>query len=152
MRQLIGDEAFFKAVKRLLYGTENPTPENIAPRFANTQEFIEIVNDVSNRDLQWFFDTYVFNAKLPSLRVNRTDTAIKFEWQTVNNIAFPMPLELKVNGVMRTLDINQSNQLTVNRSDIVIVDPNSKILREEDYISRYQKEQEELAELKEASN
>ena len=152
LRQLIGDEAFFKAVKRLLYGTETPTPENIAPRFANTQEFIEIVNDVSGRDLQWFFDAYVFNAKLPSLEVNRTDTAMTFKWQTENNIAFPMPLELKVNGVMRTLDINQSNQLTVNRSDIVIVDPNSKILREEDYISRYQKEQEELAELKEASN
>ncbi|HEY0591054.1 MAG TPA: M1 family metallopeptidase, partial [Thermoanaerobaculia bacterium] len=32
LRNLIGDEAFFRAVRRLVYGTEDPRPGNFAPR------------------------------------------------------------------------------------------------------------------------
>ena len=141
LRQLIGDKAFFNAVRHLLYGTDSPTPENIAPRFSNTQEFIDIVNSATGQDLTWFFDIYVFNAALPELKVKRDNTSMTFNWKTINNLPFPMPLELRVNGELKTLDLQRNNVLSLKDSDVVIVDPNGKILREEKYINQYRDEQ-----------
>ncbi len=141
LRQLIGDHAFFSVVRHLLYGTNNPTPENLSVKFADTSEFIQIVNRVTGKDLNWFFDAYVFHAELPSLKIHRTNSNMTIEWETNSNIAFPMPLELKINGKIHTLDMTQSRSIRVTPADIVIVDPNSKILREESYIHRYQLQQ-----------
>jgi aminopeptidase N len=40
LRATIGDEAFFKAVRTLVYGRPDPKPGNFAPRYATTKEFI----------------------------------------------------------------------------------------------------------------
>ncbi len=142
LRQLIGDKAFFSAVRQLLYGTDEPTPDNLNVRFSNTQEFIQIVNNVSQKDMRWFFDIYVFNAELPTLKIKKGESTITFAWKTKSNLPFPMPLELKINGELQVLDMIKNKSVSATLHDIVIVDPKGKILREETYINRYQAEQE----------
>jgi aminopeptidase N len=139
LRQLIGDPAFFRAIRFLLYDTDTPTPQNLRVKFANTQDFINIVNRVSGRDLGWFFDAYVFNAPLPELKTKRTASDMTFTWETTNNLSFPMPLKVSINGDIHVLDMIEQTSIQVSDADVVIVDPKGDILREESYINHYQK-------------
>lgn len=135
LRGLMGDADFFSSVTELVYGRPDPKPGNFAPVFANTQDFIDIVNNKSTQNLDWFFDVYLFSAKLPKLVVERSDTEVSFAWQTENDLPFPMPLEVSVNGELVTLDMQQTNSIEVTKLDTVIADPNSKVLR---YEQRYE--------------
>jgi aminopeptidase N len=135
LRGLMGDDAFFRSVTELVYGRPDPKPGNFSPVFANTQDFIDIVNKNSSQNLTWFFDVYLYSAKLPELVVDRTDTKATFSWKTENNLPFPMPLEVSINGKVVTLDMQNNATVEVTKFDTVIADPNSKILR---YEQRYE--------------
>ncbi|QJR80444.1 M1 family metallopeptidase [Alteromonas pelagimontana] len=134
LRYLIGDDAFFRSVKEIVYGTPAPKPGNFSPVFKNTQDFIDIVNRNTGQDLDWFFDVYLYHAPLPKLLVTRTDTSVTFAWQTDSGLPFPMPLEVSVNGKVHTLDLSSPQQLPITPIDTVIADPASKVLR---YEQRY---------------
>ena len=71
LRGLIGDAAFWEATRRLVYGRPDPRPGNFQPRFATTPEYIAIVNQVTGRKLDWFFDVYLREAALPELLETR---------------------------------------------------------------------------------
>ena len=138
LRNLIGDDAFFSAVRELVYGTDQPKPGNFTTIYRNTQDFIEIVNRRTGKDLSWFFDVYLYQPKLPKLVETRTEDSVTFSWNTPQNLPFPMPLEVSVNGEVQVLDITSPNTITVTPFDVVIADPNSKVLR---YEARYDNNQ-----------
>ena len=138
LRNLIGDDAFFSAVRELVYGTDQPKPGNFTTIYRNTQDFIEIVNRRTGKDLSWFFDVYLYQPKLPKLVETRTEDSVTFSWNTPQNLPFPMPLEVSVNGEVQVLDITSPNTITVIPFDVVIADPNSKVLR---YEARYDNKQ-----------
>lgn len=138
LRNLIGDDAFFSAVRELVYGTDQPKPGNFTTIYRNTQDFIEIVNQRTGKDLSWFFDVYLYQPKLPKLVETRTEDSVTFSWNTPQNLPFPMPLEVSVNGEVQVLDITSPNTITVTPFDVVIADPNSKVLR---YEARYDNKQ-----------
>ncbi|WP_416306885.1 M1 family metallopeptidase [Neptunicella sp. SCSIO 80796] len=138
LRELMGDEAFFKAVRIMTYGTDNPQPGHLTPRLGTSDEFIQIVNQVTGKDLTWFFNVYLFQAKLPKLEVERTDKQIILQWRTENNVAFPMPVEVSINNQLHVLDLSQPQSLPVSPKDVVIVDPDSKVLRYDQAIADYQ--------------
>ena len=138
LRNLIGDDAFFSAVRELVYGTDLPKPGNFTTIYRNTQDFIEIVNRRTGKDLSWFFDVYLYQPKLPKLVETRTEDSVTFRWNTPQNLPFPMPLEVSVNGEVQVLDITSPNTITVTPFDVVIADPNSKVLR---YEARYDNKQ-----------
>ena len=138
LRNLIGDDAFFSAVRELVYGTDQPKPGNFTTMYRNTQDFIEIVNRRTGKDLSWFFDVYLYQPKLPKLVETRTEDSVTFRWNTPQNLPFPMPLEVSVNGEVQVLDITSPNTITVTPFDVVIADPNSKVLR---YEARYDNKQ-----------
>ncbi|WP_340678705.1 M1 family metallopeptidase [Paraglaciecola sp.] len=146
LRALMGDERFFKAIRLMTYGTDNPQPGHIQPRLGTSNEFIQIVNQLSGQNLQWFFDVYLFQAKLPELVVQRSPSKISLEWKTDNNVAFPMPLEVSINNQRQVLDMSKPQSLSVLPKDVVIIDPDSKVLRYDQAIENYQtfrKEQKE---------
>jgi aminopeptidase N len=60
LRGLIGDDAFFRAVREEVYGTPDPRPGNFTPRYGTTPEFMAIVKRASGRDLDWFFQAYLY--------------------------------------------------------------------------------------------
>ena len=138
LRNLIGDEVFFSAVRELVYGTDQPKPGNFTTLYRNTQDFIEIVNRRTGKDLSWFFDVYLYQPKLPKLVETRTEDSVTFSWNTPQNLPFPMPLEVSVNGEVQVLDITSPKTITVTPFDVVIADPNSKVLR---YEARYDNKQ-----------
>jgi aminopeptidase N len=63
LRGLIGDAAFFRAVREEVYGTPDPRPGNFAPRYGTTPEFMAIVKRASGRDLDWFFQAYLYQKR-----------------------------------------------------------------------------------------
>ena len=71
LRWVIGDEAFFRAVRRMAYPDSalQRTTDGSAVRFVTSRDFETIVEVESGSDLRWFFDVYLRSAELPRLDV-----------------------------------------------------------------------------------
>ena len=100
LRGLIGDDAFFRATRELVYGTATPRPGNFKPRYASTDDFIAIVNRTSGKDLRWFFDTYLRYAALPELLATRDADGLSLRWKTTGDRPFPMPVQVRVGDAL----------------------------------------------------
>ena len=139
LRGMMGDEPFFRSVRRLVYGRPDPMPGNFQPRFGSTQEFQDIVSQEAGRDMKWFFDVYLRQAALPRLEERRSGTTLDLQWKTPKGLPFPMPVEVAVDGVRQTVAMaNGQGRVTLPRPNaIVTVDPGSKILRQSDAMDRY---------------
>lgn len=129
LRYLIGDDAFFDAVTTLLYGSASPEPGEFTTVYRNTGDFIQLINQQSGQDLNWFFDVYLYQAKLPELQQYRTDNRLTLNWLVPQDLPFPMPVDVSVNGKVFTLQLPAQNTLEISPKDVVIVDPDSKLLR-----------------------
>lgn len=135
LRMLIGDEAFFRSVTRLVYGRPDPRPGDFTTRHASTDDFLAIVNEEAGRDLTWFFRGYLYQAALPDLRETRERGRLHLEWVTGDGAAFPMPVEVEVNGRRFTVPMtNGRGDIAVDERAHVLIDPDSKALRRLDFI------------------
>jgi len=149
LRNLIGDDAFFRATRRLVYGTETPKPGNFAPRYSSTKEFITIANEVSGRDLGWFFDAYLYHAALPELVETRNGDKLQLSWKLKDGGAFPMPLEVRVGERIEKLSMaDGKGELTVPAGVLYTIDPHSRVLRQEAHIDAWQADEKERREKK----
>ena len=135
LRLLIGDEAFFNAVRRLVYGRPDPAPGNFSPRYASTPEFLALVNEETGGDYGWFFRGYLYQAALPDLIETREGDRLTLRWVTGDGAAFPMPVEVEVDGVLHTVPMSGGQgSLSVPASAHVLIDPANKLLRRLDRI------------------
>ncbi len=117
LRLLIGDEAFFRSVTRLVYGRPDPRPGNFTTRYATTDEFLAIVNEEAGRDLTWFFRGYLYQAALPDLRQTREGDRLTLEWVTGDGGVFPMPVEVEIDGRVVTVPMTGGRgQVTAPRA------------------------------------
>lgn len=140
LRTLIGDDAFFRSVRRLVYGTADPRPGNFTPRFADSREFVQIVNEETGRDYNWFFDVYVFRAALPELVTTRDASGLTLQWKTGLDRPFPMPVEVRVGDRVETVPMTGGRGFVAIPSGATFtVDPASKLFVREPYIEEYQK-------------
>ncbi|HEU4888624.1 MAG TPA: M1 family metallopeptidase, partial [Thermoanaerobaculia bacterium] len=140
LRNLIGDEAFFRSTRTLVYGTADPRPGNFRPRYATTRDFVQIVNEVTARDYGWFFDVYVFDAELPELTSTRDATGLTLVWKTAHDRPFPMPVDVRVGGAIETLPMTDGRgRVTLPPEATFTIDPDSKVLRREPHIEAFQK-------------
>ena len=138
LRTLIGDEAFFKATRLIVYGRDDPKPGNFASRFASTQDFVKTVNQVTGKDYGWFFDAYLYEAMPPELLETREGGDLILRWKTPNDRPFPMPVEVKVGGQIVTLPMaNGAGRLALGDATPVIIDPASKILRRQPHVEAF---------------
>ncbi len=138
LRMLIGDEAFFRSITRLVYGTATPRPGEFRPRNATTGEFLAIVNEEAGRDLTWFFDGYLYQAALPDLRQTRTDGELVLEWVTGNGAVFPMPVDVEIDGRRQTLAMTGGRgRVAVPARAHVLIDPANKVLRRLEFIEEW---------------
>ena len=135
LRLLIGDEAFFNAVRRLVYGRPDPRPGNFSPRFASTDDFLALVNDESGLNLTWFFRAYLYQAALPDLRQTRDGDRLTLAWVTGDGGTFPMPLDVEIDGTVTTLPMTGNRgEITVPTGAHVLIDPANKVLRRLEHI------------------
>lgn len=138
LRLLIGDEAFFRSVTRLVYGTATPRPGEFRPRYATTDEFLAIVNEEAGRDLGWFFRAYLYHAALPDLRQTRESDALLLEWTAGDGAPFPMPVEVEVDGRRQTVAMTGGRgRIAVPEGAHVLIDPDNRVLRRLDFIEAW---------------
>lgn len=131
LRGQIGDEAFFKAIRRLIYGRDDPKPGNFSPRYSNTKEFIQIVNQLTKKDWNWFFKGYLMHAELPELISTREGDILHLQWKLVDGSAFPLPVEVRVDRQIRTVAmLNGEGKIHVRAGASYTIDPNSRLLRQ----------------------
>jgi aminopeptidase N len=145
LRNLIGDEAFFRTVREEVYGTPDPRPGNFAPRYGTTPEFIAIAKRVSGRDLDWFFQAYLYQKDLPELQATRSGNTLQLAWKTEKNTPFPMPVEVKVGDRVVNVPMTDGRgSVALAEGTAYTLDPHSKVLRREQHIERYHQWQEEM--------
>jgi aminopeptidase N len=127
LRYLVGDDAFFKILRRWAY--PNPELEKIVDgrqcRFATTDKFMMIAEDISGIKLDWFFEVYFRQASLPKLLAKQRSNKLILGWTTENNIKFPMPVEVKVGNEIVKLDMSKGTGKLEFKSGIKPeIDPN----------------------------
>jgi aminopeptidase N len=139
LRMLIGDEAFFRSVTRIVYGTAEPRPGAFEPRYGTTDELLAIVNEETGRDLTWFFRGYLYNAALPDLKQTRDGGDLVLEWVTGDGGAFPMPVEIEIDGRRQTVAMtNGRGRIAAPANAHVLIDPENRVLRRLDFIEAWQ--------------
>ncbi|MDH5198756.1 MAG: M1 family metallopeptidase [Gemmatimonadota bacterium] len=132
LRWLIGDDAFFRAIRRLAYADDAAaqSTDGSAVHFATTADFITMAEQESGRDLGWFFEVYVFRAALPALVSAQMGDQLTLYWEAPNDLPFPMPVEVVIDGAARRLDMTDGRgSVRVPSGAAVEVDPNAWVLR-----------------------
>lgn len=146
LRGLIGDAAFFRATRELVYGTATPRPGTFKPRYASTNDFIAIVNRLAGKDYRWFFDGYLRSAALPQLLATRDASGLTLRWKTGGETPFPLPVQVRVGD--RIVDVPMADgrghvELPVGAT--YTLDPHSRVLRDLPHIAEFQKDTAERA-------
>lgn len=139
LRNLIGDQAFFRATRRLVYGRPDPRPGNFAPRFGSAAEFRRIVAEETGRDMAWFFDVYLSQAALPDLIQRRDGDRLALEWKAPNGRPFPMPVEVQVGDRTERIAMTGGRgSLAAPAGAHVVIDPYARVLKRERAIEEMQ--------------
>jgi aminopeptidase N len=98
LRYYLGDEVFRMVLRRWAY--PSPKMEEIKDgrqcRFATTDEFLEIAEKVSGRELDWFWEVYFRQASIPVLKTKIENDFLYLEWKIENDLPFSVPVEVKM--------------------------------------------------------
>ena len=137
LRYLIGDEAFFRALRRMAYPTKEmeKLTDGKQTRLVNTDDFLTIAEQESKMKLDWFFELYLRQPKLPKLiyeqvENNQGGMSVNFKWETPNNLPFEMPIEFKVGNVVKRIKVtNKIGSIQIEKGQEIVVDPNGWILK-----------------------
>jgi aminopeptidase N len=133
LRYLIGDDAFFKALKKMAYPdlVENPVMDGRQIRFATTDDFLTIVEEASGMELDWFFEIYLRQPELPVLYSLVENGTLRVYWKTPGNLHFPMPVEVKIGDTIKRYNIPVAGlTIKLKKGDKPEVDPDRWLLME----------------------
>ncbi len=132
LRFYIGDDAFFKFLRRTAY------PKASMEKVTNGNQFhFETTDDVrrtaekeSGKKLDWFFEVYLRQPALPKLIAETNGNQLNLRWETANNLPFPMPIEVKVGGEMKRVEMKDGKgSLTLPADTQFEIDPNGWVLK-----------------------
>ncbi len=133
LRFLIGEEKLRLALRRMAY--PDPALENVtdgcACRFATTDDFLHLVEEITGMDLDWFFEVYLRQPALPTLVTQQRGDVLELAWQTPQDLPFPMPVEVQLGQEVRRLEmVDGRGSLTVPEGVEPVVDPRNWVLRQ----------------------
>ena len=109
-------------------------PKELGENQTTTKEFISLISENTNLDLQWFFDVYVYQNKLPVLNIMKTKedmgTFLDLWWE---NKGFKMPIKISYSGingkVNRKLFVNnQPTRIALLSDEKYVLDPEGWLL------------------------
>jgi aminopeptidase N len=136
LRYLIGDDAFFRALRRMAYPTKEMErlTDGRQERLVNTDDFLTIAETECKCELDWFFEMYLRQPKLPKLKVSiwTLETTINPQvttlmWETPNNLPFPMPIDVIVNGKPQRVEMKDGKGEISGAASVI--DPNGWVLK-----------------------
>lgn len=133
LRYLIGKEALFQSLRLMAYPeAEMETISNGDQcRFVTSDDFQAIVEEVLGQSLDWFFDLYLRQPKLPTLRVLEVGGQLLLEWETPSDLPFPMPLDLVwEDGTIQRIEMKEGRaEIDLNGGSAPLIDPQGWILK-----------------------
>ncbi|NNE65526.1 MAG: hypothetical protein HKN33_03085, partial [Pyrinomonadaceae bacterium] len=76
----------------------------------------------SGMDLDWFFEVYFRQPKLPELEIDFVSRRPKMKWKTPGKLSFPMPVEVEINGtkkriIMKAGKVDLPKEVTIESFD-----------------------------------
>jgi aminopeptidase N len=125
LRWLLEDDDFFEVIWRFA------NDEAFAYGFVETEDLMALVAEVSGRDdLDWFWDRYVFNAKLPRWTISREarmdGDLVHLSW---DEPGFEMPLPVRVGGELRRVEMpGGTAEFVLSSGQPVEIDPEGWVL------------------------
>jgi aminopeptidase N len=137
LRYLIGDDAFFRSLRRMAYPTKEMESwtDGRQTRLVNTDDFLTIAETECKCELDWFFEIYLRQPKLPKLNVvsqidGPAPHSRTLAWETPNSLPFPMPIEVEIDGKTRRVEMKDGKaSITIEPNARFEVDPKGWVLR-----------------------
>lgn len=131
LRGLIGDDAFFRSLRKMCY--TDAKAEKITNgkqvNFRTTDDFLRIAERESGKKLDWFFELYLRQPALPKLRVETKPNQLVLTWETPNNMPFPMPVEVRIAGDTKRVEMtNNTGTVQLPQDTKYEIDPNGWLL------------------------
>jgi aminopeptidase N len=132
LRYLIGDDAFFRALRRMAYPTKEMErlTDGRQQRLVSTDDFLAIAEAESKMDLDWFFELYLRQPKLPKLIGETANGMLNLRWETPNSMAFPMPVDVEINGKLQRVEMPGGKGSVSFTGTPPVVDPKGWVLKE----------------------
>jgi aminopeptidase N len=129
LRYLLGDKAFFAALRRMSYPTKEmeKMTNGKQSRFVNTDDFLRIAEEESGMKLDWFFEVYLRQPVLPKIIAETKSDKTELRWETPKNLPFPMPIEVEVNGKTQRVEM-KDGKATIDGTNVK-VDAKGWVLR-----------------------
>jgi aminopeptidase N len=124
LRWLLGDEDFFSVVWRFANDQE------YAYGLVSSRDFAMLVFEVSGREIDWFWERYLYRAEEPGWRVKRRlegdRDRVTISWDDRD---FEMPLPVWVAGEERRIEMTGGRaSFLVDRGATVEIDPDGRVL------------------------
>lgn len=131
LRYLIGDEAFFKSLRRMAYPDSNM--EKITNgkqcRFASTDDYLATVESITEKKLDWFFEVYFRRAQLPKLVSKTEGHKLLLQWETPDHLPFPLPVTVQLGKEKKRIDMRDGKaEVIVPKNIQPVIDPDKWLL------------------------
>jgi aminopeptidase N len=138
LRYLIGDDVFFRALRRMAYPTKEMErlTDGRQERLVNTDDFLTIAETECKCELDWFFEMYLRQPKLPNLVIETVTSSftsqpnkLLLSWKTPNNLPFPMPIDVEINGKTQRVEMKDGEATIQYNGAAPTIDPNGWVLK-----------------------
>lgn len=100
----------------------------------NTDDFLTIAEQDSGMQLDWFFELYLRQPKLPKLVAAvpadcTNNCSMLLRWETPNNISFPMPVDVVINGKPQRIEMKDGKATVTYTGAPPAIDPKGWVLK-----------------------
>ena len=132
LRWLVGDEAFFRALRRMAYPDPalEKTTDGSACRFASYEEILAIAERETGQELDWFFELYLRQPELPVLTWKQKGKDLLLEWKSPTGAPFPMPVEVQLGTEFVRVECpDGKGRVEIGKHSFFQVDPRDRVLR-----------------------
>ena len=132
LRYLVGDDAFFRSLRRMAYPTKEMETwtDGRQTRLVNTDDFLFIAEQESKMDLDWFFEMYLRQPKLPRLVTEVSGGTLNLRWETPNNLPFEMPIDVVVAGKTQRVEMKGGKaSISYSGATPPVIDPDGWVLK-----------------------
>jgi aminopeptidase N len=131
LRYLIGDDAFFRSLRRMAYPT--PAMEKLTDgrqtRLVDTDDFLAIAEKESGMDLDWFFEVYLRQPQLPRLVTETAGGSLNLRWETPGNLPFSMPVDVVIDGKRQRVEMKGGKGTVAFTGAAPVIDPDGWVLK-----------------------
>ncbi|AWW30486.1 M1 family peptidase [Echinicola strongylocentroti] len=123
LRFVMGDEVFFPMLKAFLQEDRFTYTHQVT-----TKDFVDFAEQYSGKDLEGFFDIYLYSTKLPKLKVKRKRKR-RYDVR-LSNVDFSLPVEIKTSDGIEVVELS-SDAVRIKSDEKIVVDPNGWYLFDE---------------------